>query len=77
MQNMAAIQFVFKINSKLHTQVGQDTNESVDNGLHANFLPGRMMKETILQYQFLLTARQGSVLSMHTESSIKEVHVNV
>lgn len=37
MQNMAAIQFVFKINSKLHTQVGQDTNESVDNGLHAIF----------------------------------------
>lgn len=58
---MAAIQFVFKINSKLHTQVGQDTNESVDKGLSAIFLPARMMKETILQYQwqFLLIPRQG------------------
>lgn len=38
MQNMAAIQFVFKINLKLHTQVGQDTNESVDKAFHAIFL---------------------------------------
>lgn len=38
MQNMAAIQFVFKINLKLHTQVGQDTNESVDKAFRAIFL---------------------------------------
>lgn len=61
MQNMAAIQFVLKINSKLHIQVGQ---ESVDKGLHAIFknqTEARTMKETILQYQwqFLLIPRQG------------------
>lgn len=37
LQNIAAIQFVFKISSKLHTQVGQDINESVDKGLSAIF----------------------------------------
>lgn len=61
MQNMAAIQFVFKINSKLHTEVGQDTNKSVDRGLHGIFLPARMMKEITSQYQwqFLLIPWQG------------------
>lgn len=56
---MAAIHIVFKINSKLHTQVGQDTNESVDRGLNGIFLPVRMMKEITLQWQFLLIPRQG------------------
>lgn len=50
MQNMAAVQFAFKINSKLHTQVSQDTNESVDKAFRALFYctEARKMKETNL-----------------------------
>lgn len=60
MQNMAAIQFDFKINSKLHTQVGQDANESVDKILHAIFA-SQNDEETILWYhwQLLLIPRRG------------------
>lgn len=76
---MAAIHLVFKINSKLHTQVGQDTNESVDKGLHAIFYQPEWWRK--LSYStsgsFSSFPGKGTPLSMHTESSMKEVHVNV
>lgn len=45
MQTMAAVQFGFKINSELHTQVSQDTNKSVDKAFEAFFLLTQSQKD--------------------------------
>lgn len=45
MQNMAAVQSVFKINSELHTEVSQDTKESVNKAFQAFFLLSQSQKD--------------------------------
>lgn len=83
MRNMAVIQFVLKVHSEQHTQVGQHANERIDKAFHTILVLNWSQKDRGNRPTVLVAVSPRFCMkvlfakSMHTDTIIKEVHVNV